>query len=231
MNTLVPGAVQHVRQTGYPSTRRVKENKAVKKSVDVNEKPHRKKGRVLSTNNPKPTKAQLLAKPITHTLYFKADESFERREVLEENHKILHKIRVVVCTPSGRKLDFEETLGKIVVLDYNKSILSANFNPSKFDFNPYDMDLKGPAISFRLYNCKMFQVKEGERLGCAALIPTVGVPNWPAKCCKSTTGTPSTAKDGLPCPKLGHPGLGHAFHGLAPHQPGPHALSGGLGLQ
>ena len=43
-NTLVPGAVQHVRQTGYPSTRRVKKNKAVKKSVDVNEKPHQKKG-------------------------------------------------------------------------------------------------------------------------------------------------------------------------------------------
>jgi hypothetical protein len=42
-DTLVPGAVQHVRQTGYPSTRRVKKNKAVKKSVDVNEKPNRKK--------------------------------------------------------------------------------------------------------------------------------------------------------------------------------------------
>ena len=50
----------------------------------------------MSTNNPKPTKAQLLAEPMTHTLYFKADESFERSEVLEENHKILHKIRVVV---------------------------------------------------------------------------------------------------------------------------------------
>ena len=72
-NTLVPGAVQHVRQTGYPSTRRVKKNKAVKKSVDVNEKPNRKKGRKLSQYNPKPTKAQLLAEPITHTLYFKAD--------------------------------------------------------------------------------------------------------------------------------------------------------------
>ena len=64
-DTLVPGAVQHVHQTGYPSTRRVKKSEAVKKSVDVNEKPHRKKGRKLSKNNPKPTKAQLLAEPVT----------------------------------------------------------------------------------------------------------------------------------------------------------------------
>jgi hypothetical protein len=61
--TLVPGAVQHVHQIGYPSTGRVKQNKVVdkssskrkKKSVDVNEKPHRQKGRILSTDNPKPS--------------------------------------------------------------------------------------------------------------------------------------------------------------------------------
>ena len=28
------------------------------------------------------------------------------------------------------------------------------------------------------YTTVLFQVKEGERLGCAAMIPTVGVPNW-----------------------------------------------------
>ena len=81
-----------------------------------------------------------------------------------------------------------------MVLDYNKSILSENFNPSKFDFNPWDLDKHlgkderdpevtkedpgGPTISFRLYNTKKFQVKKGDRLGCAALIPTMGVPNW-----------------------------------------------------
>ena len=32
--TLVPGAVQYVHQTGYPSTRRVKQNKVVKQRVD-----------------------------------------------------------------------------------------------------------------------------------------------------------------------------------------------------
>ena len=68
-----------------------------------------------------------------------------------------------------------------MILDYNKSILSDNFNPSKFDFNPHDMELNGPPISFRLYNGKMFQVSAGDRLGCAALIPTVGVPNWEDK--------------------------------------------------
>ena len=71
-DTLVPGAVQHVQQTGYPSTRGVKKNKEVKKSVDVNEKPNQKKGKKLIKNNPKPTKAQLLVEPVTHRLYFKA---------------------------------------------------------------------------------------------------------------------------------------------------------------
>ena len=42
-DTLVPGAVQHVQQTGYPSTRGVKQNTVVKKSVDVNEKPPQKR--------------------------------------------------------------------------------------------------------------------------------------------------------------------------------------------
>ena len=68
-----------------------------------------------------------------------------------------------------------------MILDYNKSILSDNFNPSKFDFNPHDMEKDGPAIYFRLYNRKMFQVRAGDRLGCAALIPIVGVPNWKDK--------------------------------------------------
>ena len=134
--------------------------------------------RIFSPNIPKPTKAQLLSDPVTHRLYFKAVEPFKQPELKTDDPRTLHKIKVKVCTPSGRALKFEETLGKIVILDYNKSILSANFNPSKFDFNPYDRELKGPAISFRLYNGKLFQVKKGDRLGCAALIPTAGVPNW-----------------------------------------------------
>jgi len=100
---------------------------------------------------------------------------------------------VDAVTKHGRVLEYEETVGRIVVLDYNKSILSENFNPSKFDFNPWDLDKHlekdkkniklddkdpgEPTISFRLYNKKSFQVMKGDRLGCAALIPTVGVPN------------------------------------------------------
>ena len=162
--TLVPGAVQHVHQTGYPSTWRVKQNKVVKKSVDVNEKPPRKKGRKLSKNNLKPTKAQLLAEPVTHHLYFKAAQDFYRGKTVGPQSYDLHKLRVDVVTPHGRKLEYEETLGKLVVLDYNKSILSANFNSFKFDFNPWDLYLHlgkkdqkkdpekgyigGPSISF-----------------------------------------------------------------------------------
>ena len=100
-----------------------------------------------------------------------------------------------MCTQRGRVLEYEETVGRIVVLDYNKSILSKNFNPSKFDFNPWDLDAHlekdqkkrkalidkdpgGPTISFQLYTSQLFQVNKGDRLGCAALIPTAGVPNW-----------------------------------------------------
>ena len=80
-------------------------------------------------------------------------------------------------TPSGCLLKYEETLGRIVVLDYNKSILSKAFNPSKFDFNPYDLEKEGASISFWLYNSNSFKVHKGDRLGCAALLLTIGVPN------------------------------------------------------
>ena len=99
-----------------------------------------------------------------------------------------------VCTPRGRLLEYKETVGRIVVLDYDKSILSKNVNPSKFDFNHWDLDLHlgkdeknkevtednpgGPTISFRLHTNQLFQVRKGDRLGCPALIPTAGVPNW-----------------------------------------------------
>ena len=65
LDTLVPGAVQHVCRTGYPS------NKGIRKSLDINEKPNRQKNQKLIKKNPKP-KAQLLAEPVTHRLYFKA---------------------------------------------------------------------------------------------------------------------------------------------------------------
>ena len=70
VDTLVSGAVQHVHRTGYPS------NKGVKKSLDINEKPNRQKNRKLIKNNPKPTKAQLLAEPLTQRLYFRAAQDF-----------------------------------------------------------------------------------------------------------------------------------------------------------
>ena len=36
----------------------------------------------------------------------------------------------------------------------------------------------GPSIAFRLYTREAFSISKGDRLGCAAMIPTVGVPNW-----------------------------------------------------
>ena len=81
----------------------------------------------------------MFAEHVSHTLFFKAAEDFE---LPSQNTRCntLHKLRVDVVTPRGRLLDYEETVGRIMVLDYNKSILSENFNPSKFDFNPWDLD-------------------------------------------------------------------------------------------
>ena len=36
----------------------------------------------------------------------------------------------------------------------------------------------GPSIAFRLYTREAFSISKGDRLGCAAMVPTVGVPNW-----------------------------------------------------
>ena len=84
-----------------------------------------------------------MAEPITHRLYFKAAQDFTRPKLENgENPSLkLHKLLVEVMTPHGRPLDYEETIGWLTVLDYYKSILSANFNPSKFNFNPWDLDL------------------------------------------------------------------------------------------
>ena len=116
-DTLVPGAVQHVYRPGYPS------DKGVKKSLDINEKPNRKKNRQFVGIYPKPTKAQVLAEPVTHHLYFKAAEDFNHPAVVTRSNT-LHKLRVDVVTPKGRVLGYEETVGRMVVLDYNKKMLS-----------------------------------------------------------------------------------------------------------
>ena len=57
------------------------------------------------------------------------------------------------------------------MLEYIKSISIKAFNPSKFDFNPYDL------LNW-LYNSKSFKLYCGEGLGSAVLLMTTGVPNW-----------------------------------------------------
>ena len=95
VDTLVPAAVQHVRRAGYPS------NKGVRKSLDINEKPNRKKNWKFVGKNPKPTKAQLLAEPVTHRLYFMAAQNFDLK-VKKAQPTTLHKLRVDIVTPRGR---------------------------------------------------------------------------------------------------------------------------------
>ena len=85
-DTLVPGAVQHVRRAGYPS------NKGVKKSFDINEKLNRKKNRKFVGINPKPTKAQLLAEPVTQRLYLNDAENFNCPGVKGTKSNTLHKL-------------------------------------------------------------------------------------------------------------------------------------------
>ena len=48
--------------------------------------PLEKKGRKLLSFNPKPTKAQLLAEPVTHRLYFKADQDFQNGRAACQRH-------------------------------------------------------------------------------------------------------------------------------------------------
>ena len=79
---------------------------------------------------------------MTHRLYFKVAQDFKRDKTNNPELKTLHKLCVDVCTPRGRVLEYKETVGRIVVLDYNQSILSNNFNPSKFDFNPWDLHIQ-----------------------------------------------------------------------------------------
>ena len=114
-------------------------------------------------------------------MYFKADERPEQDKPSKHQHNPLFKLKVTMHTLSGRLLKYEEILGRFVVLDYNKSILSKVFNPSKFDFNWWDREKNRASIFFRLNNSNSFKVNEEHRLGCAAMLPTVGVPNWPQK--------------------------------------------------
>ena len=108
--TLVPGAVQHIPQTGYPSHRG-------KGSLDTDERPNKekkkKKKKFPNPNpNPTPTKAQLIAEPITHTLYFKVKEMFDQPKVTQDrgaSHLGLHTLGVSLHTPSGRRLTYKET--------------------------------------------------------------------------------------------------------------------------
>ena len=61
--------------------------------------------------NPKPTKAQLLAEPVTHHLYFKAIQDFKRDQMVNPDARTLHKLQVQVCTPQGRVLKYWKPLG------------------------------------------------------------------------------------------------------------------------
>ena len=99
VDTLVPGAVQHVPRTGYPS------NEGVKQSLDINEKPSHQKNRKLIKNNPKPTKAQLLVEPVTCRLYFKAAQGFKRDKTNNPESNTLYRLCVDVCTPRVRVLE------------------------------------------------------------------------------------------------------------------------------
>ena len=54
-------------------------------SLDTKEKPVKGEQKMKRFPNPKPTKAQLLAEPITHQLYFMAKEDFHRPKLTGKN--------------------------------------------------------------------------------------------------------------------------------------------------
>ena len=140
----------------------------------------------------------MLAEPITHRLYFKAAQDFTRDHTNHPDLNTLHKLRMDVCTLRGRLLEYKETVGKIVILDYNKSILSRNFNPSKFDFNPWELDAHlgekekdpnkteqekeknpgGPTISFLVAYKSIVLGPQRGQIGMRLDPYRAGVPNW-----------------------------------------------------
>ena len=149
-STLVPHAVQHIRQSGFPFQRGFKEN------LDAGERPNKGGKKKKRFPNPKHIKSSFLAEPVTDRLNFKATETFDGPKLLKDsgpNQQLgLHTLGISVHTPSGWELEYKETEGRVIILENNKSILSQAFNPSKFDFNLFDLEKGGSSVSFHLYN-------------------------------------------------------------------------------
>lgn len=121
-------------------------------------------------------------------------------------------------------------MGRVVELDYNKSIFSKAFNPSQFYFNPWDLEKKGPSVFFG-YIIRTLLIFEKET-DWGVLGPPAS-PNWMQEDQeeKSSLGRLPSAKSGTKRPELGNLEYSPACLYLAAHQRSPPTFRERLGLR
>ena len=88
-------------------------------------------------------------------------------------------MRVRLFTPGGREIEAEELRNKVVLLNYNTGLRTRSFNSSKLDFDVWSYEKQGPAIKFSINDSSSVKIARGQRLGAAALLNPIYVPNQP----------------------------------------------------
>ena len=88
-------------------------------------------------------------------------------------------MRVRLFTPGGREIEPDELRNRVVVLNYNTGLRTRSFNPAKLDFDVWSYEKQGPAIKFCINDSSFVKITRGQRLGSAALLNPIYVPNQP----------------------------------------------------
>ena len=115
----------------------------------------------------------------TNVLYFQANEDFHASNQGQRKKLELFALRVRLFTPGGREIEADELRNRVVLLNYNTGLRTRSFNPSKLDFDVWSYEKQGPAIKFSINNSSFVKIARGQRLGSAALLNPIYVPNQP----------------------------------------------------
>ena len=127
----------------------------------------------------KPSKGELAKQQKTNVLYFQADEDFHASNQGQRKKLELFALRVRLFTPGGREIEPEELRNRVVVCNYNTGLRTRSFNPAKLDFDVWNYEKQGPAIKFCINDSSFVKITRGQRLGSAALLNPIYVPNQP----------------------------------------------------
>ena len=91
----------------------------------------------------------------------------------------LFALRVRLFNPGGREIEADELRNRVVLLNYNTGLRTRSFNPSKLDFDVWSYEKQGPAIKFSINDSSFVKIARGQRLGSAALLNPIYIPNQP----------------------------------------------------